>query len=80
MRLVLNRVDAKLIRKKILPDLDAAINGAAVQLIGVVPDDRRIIMAAAAGKPVTVLRGGASTAFRNIAARLDGEAVPLMKL
>lgn len=79
LRLVLNRVDAKLIRKKIIPDLDAAIDGASVQLIGVVPDDRRVLMAAAAGKPVTVLRGGAATAFRNIAARLDGEDRPLMK-
>lgn len=79
LRLVLNRVDAKLIRKKIIPDLDTAIDGATVQLIGVVPDDRRVFMAAAAGRPVTVLRGGAATAFRNIAARLDGEDIPLMK-
>jgi septum site-determining protein MinD len=63
--LVINRVDAKLIRKKVLPDLDAVIDGAAVQLLGVVPEDRRVIMAAAAGKPVTVL--------------LDGENIPLMR-
>lgn len=80
LRLVLNRVDAKLVRKKIISDLDTAIDRASVQLIGVVPDDRRVLMAAAVGKPVTVLRGGAATAFRNIAARLDGEDIPLMKL
>jgi septum site-determining protein MinD len=80
LRLVLNRVDAKLIRKKAMPDLDTAIDGTSVQLIGIVPEDKRVIMAAAVGKPVTVLRGGAATAFKNIAARLDGEDVPLMKL
>lgn len=80
LRLVLNKVDARLIRKHVLPDLDAAIDGTSVQLIGVVPDDRRVLSAAAAGRPVTVLRGGAATAFRNIAARLEGEDMPLMKL
>lgn len=80
LRLVLNRVDAKLIRKKILPDLDAAIDGVSVQLIGVVPEDKHVIMAAAAGRPVVIFHGGAATAFRNIAARLDGENIPLMKL
>lgn len=80
LRLVLNRVDPKLIRKKILPDLDTAIDGTSVQLIGIVPDDRHVTVAAAAGKPVTVFRKGAAQAFRNIAARLDGEEIPLMKL
>lgn len=80
LRLVLNRVDAKLIRKKVLPDLDTAIDGTSVQLIGVVPEDRRVIMASAVGKPVTIFHGGAATAFQNIAARLDGENIPLMKL
>lgn len=80
LRLVLNRVDAKLIRKGSMPDLDAAIDGVSVQLIGVVPDDKRVIMSTAMGRPVTILRGGAATAFRNISARLDGEEVPLMRL
>lgn len=80
LRLVLNRVDAKLIRKRVLPDIDAVIDGTTVQLIGIVPEDRRIIEAAAVGKPVTIFKNGAATAFRNIAARFDGENIPLMKL
>ena len=80
IRLVLNRIDPKLIRKKVLPDIDTAIDGTTIQLIGLVPDDRHITIAAAVGKPVTVFRKGAAIAFRNIAARLDGENVPLMKL
>lgn len=80
IRLVLNRVEPKLIRKKVMPDLDAAIDGATIQLLGVIPEDKHVFMAAAAGKPVTVLRKGAAQAFRNIAARLDGEEIPLMRL
>lgn len=80
IRLVINRVDVKLIRKKVMPDLDTVIDGAAVQLLGVVPEDKRVITAVTAGKPVVVLRRGAAAAFCNIAARIDGEDVPLMKL
>ncbi|HEX2939281.1 MAG TPA: P-loop NTPase [Ruminiclostridium sp.] len=78
LRLVLNRIDAKLIRKNILPDLDTAIDRASVQLIGIIPEDRRILTAAAEGEPLT--KGRAAQAFKNIAARIDGENVPLMKL
>jgi CobQ/CobB/MinD/ParA nucleotide binding domain. len=78
LRLVLNRVDAKLIRKNNLPDLDAAIDGTTVQLIGIVPEDKRVTAATATGEPLT--KGRAATAFKNIAARLEGEYVPLMKL
>jgi septum site-determining protein MinD len=80
LRLVLNRIEPKLIRKKVMPDLDSAIDGATIQLLGVIPEDKHVFMAAAVGKPVTVLRRGAGQAFRNIAARLDGDNVPLMRL
>lgn len=80
IRLVINRVDSKLIRKKVMPDLDTVIDGASVQLLGVVPEDRHVAVAASGGRPVIVLRKGAAQAIRNIAARLDGEDVGLMKL
>lgn len=80
IRLVINRINAKLIRKKVLPNLDEVIDGTSARLLGIVPDDRHVLEAAAAGRPVIVLRKGAAMAFRNIAARLDGEEVPLMKL
>lgn len=80
IRLVLNRVQPKLIRKKILPDLDSAIDGSTVQLLGIIPEDKHITMASAAGRPVTIFKGGAATAFCNIASRLEGKEVPLMKM
>lgn len=78
LRLVLNRIDAKLIRKNQLPDLDSAIDGISVQLIGVVPEDKRVLASAANGNPLE--KGRAAAAFKNIAARIDGENVPLLKL
>lgn len=80
IRLILNRVQPKLIRKKILPDLDSAIDGSTVQLLGIIPEDKHITMASAVGRPVTIFKGGAATAFCNIASRLEGKEVPLMKM
>lgn len=79
LRLVVNRVDSKLIRKNILPDLDAVIDGVAVQLLGIIPEDKHVAVAASKGRPLISLRKGAAMAIRNIAARLDGEDVELMR-
>lgn len=80
LRLVINRVEPRLIRKKVLPNLDDVIDAAAVRLLGAVPEDKQVVAAAVLGRPVSLLRHGAGQAVRNIAARLDGEEVPLMKL
>ena len=80
LRLVINRVVPKLVRKRALPDLDRVIDGAALQLIGVVPEDERVAACACVGRPAVPYPKGAAVAFRNIAGRLNGEEVPLMKL
>lgn len=81
IRLVINRVKPRLIRKKVIYGLDNAIDGAAIQLIGVVPEDEKVTIASFRGVPaVTIARSGAAQAFSNIARRIAGEDVPLMKL
>lgn len=80
IRLVLNRVQPKLIRKNVLPNLDEAIDNAAAQLLGIVPEDKHITLAAAHGRSVLMFRSQAAKAFLNIAARLDGEDIPLMNI
>jgi septum site-determining protein MinD len=80
IRLVLNRVQPKLIRKKIFPNLDEAIDSAACRLLGVVPEDKHISLCAEKGKSVLIFKNGAAQAFFNMASRIDGEDVPLMKL
>lgn len=81
IRLVINMVRPRLIRRKMSYTLDGAIDGAAIRLIGVVPEDERVAAAAYEGKPVVTLgRSPAARAFINIAARIDGEEVPLMNL
>ena len=58
--------------------LDDLIDGAGIQLIGVVPRDEQVLLAAIEGTPLTV--GRAAESFTRIAARLDGENIPLPKL
>lgn len=80
IRLVINRVNARLVRRKAFPDLDAVIDGAAIQLIGVVPEDEAVTMAAFSGRALAGGRSQAARAYANIAARLCGREVPLLKL
>ena len=55
----------------------------AVELLGVIPEDERILVASNQGLPLVMhgLNGvSAGEAFRNIARRLGGEDVPFMEL
>ncbi|MBE6793468.1 MAG: septum site-determining protein MinD [Ruminococcaceae bacterium] len=78
-RLVINRFELKRFSSmKIYKDLDAVIDACQTQLIAIVPEDMRIAAIAQrgeAGKAKSV----ATVAFANLAARLEGENVPLAK-
>ncbi len=78
LHLVMNRVQPKLIRK-LRTNLDEAMNTAGLPLLGVVPEDARVTLAAGAGKPlILTTHKGAAVAYLNIAKRLMGQQVPLM--
>lgn len=77
LHLVMNRVQPKLIRK-LRTNLDEAMNTAGLPLLGVVPEDAQVTLAAGAGKPLILTTGkGAAIAYLNIAKRLMGRQVPL---
>jgi septum site-determining protein MinD len=54
----------------------------AVQLLGIVPDDEKVIVSTNKGEPLVLseIPSLAATAFDNIVRRLEGERVPLMDL
>jgi len=53
----------------------------AVDLLGIVPDDEKVIKAANTGEPTVMDPSSrAAIAYRNIARRVLGEKVPLMQL
>lgn len=80
LHLVMNRVQPKLIRK-LHTNIDQAMNAAGLPLLGVVPEDPKVTLAAGAGTPlILAARKGAAVAYLNIAKRLMGRQVPLMMM
>ncbi len=80
-RLILNRIKPELVAQGNMMATDDVVDILRVGVLGVVPEDAAIVTAANRGEPVVLQPSSrAAQAFRNIAARLDGEDVPLMSL
>ena len=80
VHLVVNRVLPKLLRQ-LRTTIDDAMDTAGLPLLGVVPEDKTVILAANAGKPVCFTgRQGAANAYLNIAKRLGGRRTPIMRI
>lgn len=80
IHLVMNRIQPKLLRE-LRTTIDDAMDAAGLPLIGVIPEDRRVILAANMGRPL-ILEGrrGAANACLNIAKRIEGYRVPIMRI
>lgn len=79
-RLVVNRTVPKLFAC-MRSTVDDVMDGVGLPLLGVVPDDASVTLAAAEGKPlVQYTYHGAALACLHIAKRLCGQRVPLMKI
>ena len=80
IHLVMNRVQPKVL-KKLQTTIDDAMDTAGLPLLGVVPEDPSVILAAGIGKPLLLYdRKGAVPAFYNISKRLMGQAVPVLRI
>lgn len=80
IHLVMNRVQPKVL-KRLHTTIDDAMDSAGLPLLGVVPEDPQVTMALGEGEPLILFsRRGAAVACLNIAKRIDGQRVALMKL
>jgi len=80
IHLVMNRIQPKLLRR-LRTTIDDAMDAAGLPLIGVVPEDPQVILSAHLGQPLVLSsRQGAAAACSNIARRLDGQRVPIMRI
>lgn len=78
--LVLNRYNAELSESGEMRDIDDVLDILAIDLLGVVPDDNRILLASDRGVPAVhdaSVRSG--IAYQNVAKRILGQNVPLMR-
>ena len=82
MRLIVNRVRPKLIHRAYAPNIDDAMDAVGLPLLGIVPEDERVIVGGNRGTliPEDAGKRSAARAFGNIARRLLGEDVPVMRL
>ncbi len=80
IHLVVNRVQPQLLRR-LRTTIDDAMDAAGLPLLGVVPEDPKVMLSANSGQPlILATRKGAAVACLNLAKRLSGQKVPLMKI
>ena len=80
LHLVVNRVRKKLLHS-MHATIDDAMDKAGLPLIGVVPEDDSLTLSLNQGVPLLLTSySGAASAYRNIAVRLQGGRVPLLRI
>ncbi len=79
--LILNRLNPIMVKRHDMLSADDVVDLLAVKIIGVVPEDEDVIVAANRGSPVALdQKSRAGQAFRNIAQRLKGIDTPFLAL
>ena len=80
-RLIINRISAEMVKRGDMMGQEDVESLLAVEVIGLVPADERTVAAANRGIPaVHDSKSTAGAAFTRIAARIDGEEVPLKEI
>lgn len=76
-QVIINRLKSDLVRKGDMMDVADMLEILAVKLLGVVPEDERIVISTNRGEPVVFdPRSPAGRSFTDIGRRLQGEIVP----
>lgn len=76
--LLINRMRLDMIRRGEMMSVEDVLDILAVNLIGAVPDEESVVIAANHGEPVIGTDSRSAVAFLNICRRITGESVPLM--
>lgn len=79
IRLVINKIRPEMIEKGIMMNVDDCIDMLGVPVLGIVGDDEQVVISSLKGQIASAEGDSkAGQAFRNIAARITGEDVPVM--
>ncbi|MBU6228161.1 MAG: septum site-determining protein MinD [Cyanobacteria bacterium REEB459] len=81
-KLLINRLKPAMVQEEQMMSVRDVLDILAVPLLGVIPDDERVIIASNRGEPLVLDNklSLAGVAFNNVARRLLGEEVPLLDL
>lgn len=78
-KLIINRLRPNMVQRKDMLSIEDVTSILAIDLIGVVPDDEKIIVSANIGEPAVLIEKSiAGEAYRNISSRITGEEVPFI--
>ena len=82
IRLIVNRLRPQMVQLQDMMSVEDVLEILAVPLLGVVPDDERIITSSNRGEPIALSneRSLPAIAFNNIVRRLEGEDIPVLDL
>ncbi len=76
-QLVLNRINKAMVDRGDMMNQDDVIELLAIEMIGLIPEDGNVVISTNRGTPIAFdEKSQAGTAFRNLAARIEGENVP----
>lgn len=79
--LIVNRIKMDMVKRGDMMSIDDIIEILAVDLLGMVPDDEKIVVSTNKGEPViSDGKSLAAQAYKNISRRITGDDVPLMNL
>ncbi|MGC9333559.1 MAG: septum site-determining protein MinD [Anaerolineae bacterium] len=79
--LIINRLNPDMVRRGDMLSTNDVVELLAIDLLGIVPEDKEIIVATNRGMPVALDgKTGSGQAFRNIAGRLLGQDIPFSAL
>jgi septum site-determining protein MinD len=79
--LIINRLDPAMVRRGQMLSTEDVVELLAIDLLGIIPEDKEIIVSTNRGAPVALDgKTPSGQAFRNIAGRLLGQDIPFMAL
>ncbi|MCI5969252.1 septum site-determining protein MinD [Helicobacter sp.] len=78
--IIINRLKPEMVEKGEMLSIEDVLNILALPLIGIVPEDEKIISSTNTGEPVIYADSLAAKAYQNIAKRILGEDVPFLEL
>lgn len=81
-RLIINRLRPDMVKRGDMMAIEDILEILAIELLGVIPDDERIIVSTNRGEPVAANEDNSLSgqAYRNVVRRILGEAVPFLDL
>ena len=77
INLIINRIRFDMVRRGDMMSIEDIVDILSLDLIGVIPDDENVVVAANQGESLTGYHTPAGKAYENICRRIMGEDVPL---